>query len=143
MITNVTRFACALLTCLSAVGCGSDDPAPPPTPPDDTLNFAKVTKEVLNESNCGGPLCHTATAAGFKLGSNDALYAELVGQMAAGSECANKGHIRVVAGDSASSLLYLKLTAPPCGDKMPQDPAMLAAEKIDLVKQWIDEGAVK
>jgi hypothetical protein len=142
MITNVIRFACALLTGLSVLGCGSDDPAPPP-PPDDTLNFAKVTKEVVNELNCGGPLCHTGTAAGLRLASNDALHAELVGKMATGAECADDGLTRVVPGDSASSLIYLKLTAPPCGDKMPPDPAMLSAEKIDLVKQWIDEGAVK
>lgn len=141
MMTNFTRFACALLTGLAAFGCGNDDSDPPAQP--DTLNFAKVTKEVINGTNCSGPLCHDGAAGGFKLGSNDQLYAELVGQMATGPECGTSGLTRVVAGDSANSLVYLKLTRPPCGDKMPPLPVTLADSKIELVRQWIDEGAVK
>jgi len=145
MITNLIRPACALLTAILALGCGSDDPAPPaPTPPD-TLNMAKVAREVINETNCGGPLCHTGTAAGLRLGPVDQLHAELVGKMATGAECGTSGLIRVVQSDSANSLLYRKISGGPvpCGDPMPPPPQMISADKIEMVRLWIDEGAVK
>ena len=139
MITNFFRTGYALLVMSSVSGCGSDDPDP--TPPD-TLNFARVTREVINETNCGGPLCHTAGAAGFRLAANDQLYSQLVGQPATGAECANSGLTRIVVSDSANSLLYQKLNhTQPCGDPMPL--VKLSDDKVELVRLWIDEGAVK
>ena len=154
MITNIIKPACALLIATFALGCSSD-----PEPAGgggsggsggsggagDTLNMAKVAREVINETNCGGPLCHTGAAAGFRLGNADALYAELVGKMATGAECGTSGRIRVVPSDSANSLVYLKIAGGgvPCGDPMPPPPQTISSDKIELVRQWIDEGAVK
>jgi hypothetical protein len=145
MITNTIKSACALLIAILAAGCGSDGNDPPAPPPPDTLNMAKVAREVINETNCGGPLCHTGTAAGFKLGNADALHAELVGKTATGAECGTSGRVRVVPSDSASSLLYLKIAGGgvPCGDPMPPPPQTISSDKIELVRLWIDEGAVK
>lgn len=140
MIKTLITPACVLLTGFLAFGCGSDDPAPP-----DTLNLTKISREVINEGNCGGPSCHTGTVAGFQLVSAGQLHAELVGKAATGAECGPTGRILVVPSDSANSLLYQKIAGmAPCGDNMPVPPsAPLSADKIELVRQWIDEGAVK
>ena len=93
-------------------------------------------------TNCGGPLCHDSVAGSFMLGSADQLHAALVGQPAAGSACGNSGLTRVVPSDSASSLLYMKIShTQPCGDGMPL--IKLSDDKIELVRRWIDEGAKK
>jgi hypothetical protein len=139
MITNIIKPASALLIATLALSC-SDDPEPPA----ETL-MAKVAREAINETNCGGALCHSGTVAGFMLGNANALHAELVGKMATGAECGTSGLIRVVPSDSANSLLYLKIAggAVPCGDSMPPPPQTISSETIELVRQWIDEGAAK
>jgi hypothetical protein len=88
--------------------------------------------------------CH-ATGAGFKMGmldmSSQAMaYTNLVGAMAMGTACKGKG-TRVVASDSAMSILYAKITTPTCGTKMPHAPGMLTKADIALFKAWIDGGA--
>lgn len=57
-------------------------------------------------------------------------------------QCKDSGLMRVKPGDPEHSLLYLKLTAPPCGSVMPP-PAFGTAteEQVQLVRQWIAEGA--
>jgi hypothetical protein len=97
--------------------------------------------------NCSGPLCHDtlASGGGFMLGSVDQLHSSLVGQKASGTDCANSGLDRVVPSNPEASLLYLKINdRQPCGTSMPVPPAApLPADKIELVRRWIDEGAKK
>ena len=132
-------FRYAALAVVLTFGCGSESEQPPGEP---ELNFAKIRSDVMTLTNCGGPLCHDAAVGSFSLGSADQLYAELVGKMAAGSACGTSGLTRVVPSDSASSLLYLKLShTQPCGDPMPL--LKLSDDKIELVRRWIDEGAKK
>lgn len=49
----------------------------------------------------------------------------------------------VVPGDSASSLLFLKVSSsnPPIGSRMPFGGPSLSNADIDLIRTWIDEGA--
>jgi hypothetical protein len=51
------------------------------------------------------------------------------------------GATLVVAGSSATSLLFQKVSEamPPCGNRMPH--TALAATPIALIGAWIDEGA--
>ena len=50
--------------------------------------------------------------------------------------------MRVKPGDPEHSLLYLKLTLPPCGSKMPPAAFTQATEEqVSLVRQWIADGA--
>ena len=50
----------------------------------------------------------------------------------------------VVPGDSASSLLFQKVSSdsPPVGARMPLGGAALSRSDIDLIANWIDQGAV-
>lgn len=51
------------------------------------------------------------------------------------------GRPLVVPGDSTSSLLYQKLTSPPCGGTMPLGGTPLTPEILAKVASWIDGGA--
>jgi hypothetical protein len=60
-----------------------------------------------------------------------------------GSSCSTSNMKRVVAGSSATSLLYLKVAGnPPCGSRMPRGRTPLSAANIALIKNWIDQGAM-
>lgn len=50
----------------------------------------------------------------------------------------------VVPGDAESSLLFLKVAsdAPPTGERMPLREAPLSAGSIELIRDWIDQGAL-
>jgi hypothetical protein len=89
--------------------------------------------------------CHS-TGAGKTTGKLDmttqaTAYKDLVGVAAAGSACKGKG-TRVVAGDSAKSLLVQKLNpTPTCGKQMPNGMPALSSTPIALITAWIDSGA--
>ncbi len=51
--------------------------------------------------------------------------------------------ILVVPGDSAASLLYLKVSSisPPTGNRMPLFAPVLSDAEIGLIRDWINQGA--
>jgi len=51
---------------------------------------------------------------------------------------------RIIPGNSAQSLLYLKIssTTPPVGSRMPLFALPLSNSDITLIKDWIDQGAL-
>jgi hypothetical protein len=84
------------------------------------------------------------------LSTSDTAYANLVGVKAAGTACGGTtpAFTRVVAGDAAQSLLYLKLdakttgTAAPCGNPEPEgDAPALVPTDVATIATWINEGA--
>jgi mono/diheme cytochrome c family protein len=111
-----------------------------------TLSFAKDIYERVIRVRCAN--CHNDAPSfgglAFVPGAATA-YGNLVG-VPAGSEptylCRDSGLLRVKPGDPEHSLLYLKLTMPSCGSKMP--PAafgQVTEEQVSLVRQWIADGA--
>jgi hypothetical protein len=148
-MTRSIHLALASLLSMSALACGSsEEPPPPPAPLLPT--FTNVIKQVINAVNCAGQQCHTTAAGGFQLGTKDRLHAALVDQPATGNECALKPDagaaaapfILVVPGDPDQSLLYQKLKGvQSCGKKMPDTAKPLTGEEIELVHDWIADGA--
>ncbi|MDT7907591.1 MAG: hypothetical protein RRA63_06045 [Candidatus Calescibacterium sp.] len=68
-------------------------------------------------------------------------YDEVVNGTARGSSCQGTQNLNyVVKGDPNSSLIYLKITNPPCGSKMPPGGSLSQSE-IDTIKNWILGGA--
>ena len=124
----------AALTLLLVAGCsdhGADLAGPGDGGQDDPVSYAAQIQPIF-DVNCLG--CHGPGGnAGLDL-SPAVSYANLVGENAQAS-----AGIRVVAGDAASSVLYLRLTGdglglmPPAGD--------LGTATTELVQRWIDEGA--
>jgi hypothetical protein len=104
-----------------------------------------ATVYAIIQSNCLP--CHS-TGNGKNQGmldmsSQSAAYMNLVGAMAAGSQCGSSGLTRVVAGDSSTSLLYQIIQPnPPCGSQMPAN-GMLMPGDITTIGAWIDGGAAQ
>ncbi|HEX8793523.1 MAG TPA: YCF48-related protein [Polyangiaceae bacterium] len=105
--------------------------------------FAQVYSTTLG-GVCASPGCHNGSAApgGLDMSDPETAYASLVGTTAAGPACGTSNLTRVVPGDSAHSLLYLKVKGtPPCGSRMPLDLPVLSSAAIAQIKSWIDAGA--
>jgi hypothetical protein len=111
------------------------------------LSFAADVYDAVILTHCSA--CHNdATSFGglaFFPGGAAFAYGNLVGVSAGKGEtylCRDSGLMRVSPGDPEHSLLYLKLTMPPCGREMPPaDFGEVAPEKLALVRRWIMEGA--
>lgn len=118
-------------------------------------NWSSIFAQVI-QPNCITPGCHApdpgngnAISADLDLSTLELGYDQLVGveaseNEAAGAECGGAGTVRVVAGDSAASLLVNKIAneTPDCGDAMPFGQA-LDAEQIEVIRAWIDIGACR
>jgi hypothetical protein len=80
------------------------------------------------------------------MSSADTAYTNLVGVAAMSMNCTGKG-MRVVANDSAKSILYTKVAAAAvktCGGKMPDGGgAKLTPAQLSTIQTWIDMGANK
>jgi hypothetical protein len=136
-------------------GNGNDSASPTPS-----LTFSADIYAPIIEHHCVG--CHGFAADGgagsgiafgkLDMSSVDAGYANLVNVAAAGSACGSEDGgstlVRVVPGNAADSLLYLKVdgftTAPPCGGAMPKSgeiPDGGQAVVVQQIQTWIDQGA--
>ena len=111
---------------------GSDASAAP--------TFTEVYDDVLSQK-CAP--CHTSSSSGnLSMSDKATAYSNLVGIDAAGAACSSSGLKRVVASDSASSLLHQKVAGTPsCGSRMPQGRDPLETAEIELIELWIDNGA--
>jgi hypothetical protein len=110
------------------------------TPPAATATFTQVFTSILSPT-CNS--CHGFDAPNMSFASKSTAYADLVGVSAQGTGCGTSGEKRVVAGSSATSLLYMKVAGTEtCGARMPKGKAPLSQANITLIKNWIDEGAL-
>jgi hypothetical protein len=95
------------------------------------ISFAGDIKPLLN-ANC--LVCHggTLTQSGFSVGTYNSI-------MTSGLRGPN-----VVAGNSAASRLYIATTSSPTRDidRMPQGGPYLTTQQQNLIKTWIDQGAL-
>lgn len=103
-------------------------------------SFAKDILPILTASceECHNP---TGTAASTKLlMTKDVAYANLVN--VASTE--KKTYMRILPGKADSSYLYLKISQsePPMGGQMPLYRSPLSKDKIELIKNWINSGAL-
>jgi len=110
---------------------GGDTDAGPPT-------FTNIFTTIFPYYGCTG--CHSGGGmGGLTLGTQAEAYKNLVGA-AATSPCSGE---RVIAGDAAKSLLYELVadTNPPCGSQMPLDGAHLSPDDLQVIEDWINDGA--
>lgn len=104
----------------------------------ETPVLADVQATVFDRS-CGASSCHGHGGAEGELDlSKDAAYSSLVGREA------TTGDVLVVPGDADASYLVWKLEGRPEieGDPMPLTGPPLADADLDLVRRWIDGGAL-
>ena len=131
----------ALMFVALGPGCDAGDDAPPGTFSEiyDTL-FPPTTP-----ARCD--FCHSMPASDVSNGNlstgtdRAAAYAALVDQKSTSSRCAGKP--LVVPFHSEQSLLLDKLMAKPsCGDRMPLGGMQLSDAELEVVRSWIDAGAM-
>jgi hypothetical protein len=115
-------------------------------PPADAATYAPsyyaVYYEVFRKS-CALLFCHAADGY-FTLATPELGYETLVDVPASSQECAATGLVRVKPGSPEQSLLYLKITDPPCGELMPLQiggSIRLEDRRVEQIRQWIEAGA--
>lgn len=101
------------------------------------VSFSGQVQPIFTNS-CVNAGCHPGGGAPFPLNTGQS-YARLVNQLATTGPCA--GDMRVLPGNPANSALVKRLEGT-CGDQMPLGGSPLPAASIQLVKDWIAQGAL-
>ncbi len=144
-----------LLVCGAAAGCspsaasaGADDAGGDDTSGDGAPTYAPTYEAVYGEilsPTCALPFCHGGSGDYLQLATAQVGYESLVGAPAGGPMCGPTGLLRVAPGHPERSLLFLKITDPPCGSRMPLEygySGMLTDPQINQIGQWIACGAL-
>ena len=121
-----------------AAACGGDSPtSPTPPAPGGLMPQLSSIQSIIFNRSCIEHHGDHATEAGLDLTSGNA-YANLV----------NVGSVqvalnRVTPGDAESSYLIHKLDGRSgiVGDRMPTNGPFLTTAQIDVIEQWINDGA--
>ena len=110
------------------VGCSDFGTNPKEEVALDDVSFAKDIQPMLNASCIN---CH---------GNNSKLSVRTYANLMKGTS--NNGPV-VIPKNGAGSLIIKKLQGTASGDRMPPEPASKWSDsKIELVKKWIDQGAL-
>jgi hypothetical protein len=156
IVAAVLVGACAtgLVTGCSSAS-GASEPAADAGAPDDVAvvptgdevvhtyapTFSALWAEVFTPS-CAFVFCHGGTDDFLSMATQSVAYEAMVGAISHGPECGSTGLTIVQPGDPDASLLYLKVTSPPCGNKMPAMYGLVLDDReLAQIKQWITLGA--
>ena len=103
--------------------------------------FTAIYGEILSPI-CAGPFCHGANQF-LLMTTQEVAYHAMVGVVSHGPKCGDAGLTIVEPGDPDASLLYLKITTPPCGNRMPAKYfPPLDAKQTAQIRDWIARGAM-
>ncbi len=133
-----TISLCLLL--LLIVSCNdSEETVTPPVTIQPKLS--NIQTEIFDKS-CGMSSCHGGSAGGLNL-QNGNSFSQLVNVQSNNDGANTPPFLRVLPGKPDSSFLIIKLTNPTSqqGNMMPQVGGALSAEKINVIRQWISNGA--
>jgi hypothetical protein len=100
------------------------------------ISFSTQVQPIFTAS-CANAGCHPGGGAPFPLLSANS-YVNLYNAQATTSCTSDK---RVLPGNAAASVLYKKISGSTCGDRMPLGRAQLSQAEIDLIRDWINQGA--
>ena len=146
--TITGRFGLVAVAAIILTACGGGNgsgqvnqppPPPPPNPPPFGANFSEIQANVFT-TTCATAGCHQGAGAPQGLRLDDAnSYGLLVN--VASSEV--NTIMRVVPNDPDNSYLIQKLEgSASVGAQMPLGSAALSQATIDVIRQWITDGAI-
>jgi hypothetical protein len=129
-------FIVSMLVALVIAGCsdrGSNPVSldqsipPPPATASGSVSFQTQIKPIFQRYGCAS--CH---------GGSGGLYVQTVAQMLQGGVDGPA----VISGKADASIIIKKLSPnPPFGDRMPQGGPYLPDSTLQLIKDWINQGA--
>lgn len=102
------------------------------------VSFASQIQPIFTNS-CVNAGCHPGGGAPFSLRAGES-YAQLVNQNATVGPC--QGQRRVIPADPANSVLVKRVEGSTCGNRMPLGGSQLPAASIQLIRDWISQGAL-
>jgi hypothetical protein len=108
------------------------------TPAAAGVSFSTQIQPILT-SSCAVSGCHVSGGSAPFLLTPGVSRAQLVGQNATVGPC--QGQPRVQQGVPANSVLIKRLEGSSCGNRMPLGGSSLPAASIQLMKDWIEQGA--
>jgi len=128
-----------LATGLMLEGCAGDGS----TPSDVSSQFDVIQQQIFNVS-CLSAGCHNSVArAGDLVLEAGVSYDNLVDVLPFNPSARDDGLLRVEPFDAVNSFLLIKLIGPPPeqGIRMPQGKPPLPQSQINMIQQWILDGA--
>jgi hypothetical protein len=130
--------AAALLLALSACGAGNGEGSPPALAGGLQPTLASIQANIFTPT-CAVSGCHSGGGAMLGLRLDEGFsYASLVNT----PSFYGGTLVRVVPGDPDASFLIQKLEPNPSfGDRMPLTGCCLQQVTIDVIRQWIQDGA--
>lgn len=102
------------------------------------VSFANQVQPIFT-NNCVNAGCHPGGGAPFSLAAG-VSYGQLVNQDASVGSC--QGQKRVQPGDANNSVLVKRLEGSACGNRMPLGGSALSSASIQLIRDWITQGAL-
>jgi hypothetical protein len=122
---------------------GADQTASPVADAGAAATFTEVYTQIINgPPDCNG--CHgpPVPTGDLDMSSQATAYANLVRKhTTAAPKCAAETDLLVDPGNASESVIYLKVTVPPCGSQMPLGGPSLTAPQVELIKSWINASA--
>jgi hypothetical protein len=122
-------------------------PSPPPTRTSSPASAFPQIQSTIFDVTCVNLGCHNANDQGGGLVLQGSVaYAHLVGVTPANLGANQAGMLRVDPGNPANSFLLTKLMLsaafdPQLGSRMPLGKSSLSADEIQLISDWITQGA--
>ena len=132
-----TTAAVAVLAAFLLQDCkdlGSQSPAAV-TPGNTGVSFRTAVFPLFTQYGCNN--CHNSGTYNW-YGTDSVTYSQLV-NVPAQAGCTTK--VRVLPGNASESVLYLRLSGFNCGDRMPKGGNAIASMDLQLVTDWINQGA--
>jgi hypothetical protein len=135
-----TFLGAACLLAVAACGGNNEDNGGGAT---NNATFTEVYTQIIGPS-CTG--CHAGSdpTGNLNMSTQSLAYQNLAGVAASGPSCGGADPVptRVVAYDYAGSLLWQKVAGEQkCGSRMPLGGPYLSSTQIQLIAEWIDDGA--
>jgi hypothetical protein len=124
---------------LALAGCSDGDGPGGMTQNSGTVTLSTVQAAIFSPS-CAVSGCHLGPGAPFGL---DLSQGQTLGNVRDVPSAELPAYDRVEPGNADDSYLYMKVTADPriSGDPMPAQGSPLTAGQLDLLRQWIEQGA--
>ncbi len=101
------------------------------------VSFSAQVQPIFT-NRCVNAGCHPGGGGPFSLAAGQSR-GNMVNIQATSSCTSDR---RVVPGDAAASVLYKKISGTSCGDRMPRNLPPLIASEADLIRDWINQGAL-